>query len=300
MKAARLQAYGDADQFKLEDVPDPVAGAGEVLIEIAASGLNPFDLYVRQGFLAQSIPLDLPAILGLDAAGTIRALGPGVTGFSIGDRVLAHLPLNGRGGHAEFTVAPLAGLAQLPANVSFEAGATLPLVGLTARQAVNAFGVKSGDRVLVSGALGGVGRAAVQYLKELGAKPVAGVHAGRLDEGKTLAGEAIDIDQAPTSPLFDYAVSAARPAAANTAKYVRDGGKLASVVQTPEDANPGARVNVISVLTHDDPAQLQGIADAAGRGDLSIPIAARFKLSQLGEAHKALASNPQGKILLVR
>ena len=76
--------------------------------------------------------------------------------------------------------------------------------------------------------------------------------------------------------------------------------KLASVVQTPEDANPGARVNVISVLTHDDPAQLQGIADAAGRGDLSIPIAARFKLSQLGEAHKALAGNPHGKILIVR
>ena len=95
-------------------------------------------------------------------------------------------------------------------------------------------------------------------------------------------------------------VSAARPAAANTAKYVRDGGKLAAVVQTPEDANPGARVNVISVLTHDDPAQLQGIADAAGRGDLSIPIAARFKLSQLGQAHKALAGNPHGKILLVR
>ena len=140
----------------------------------------------------------------------------------------------------------------------------------------------------------------MQYLKELGAKPVAGVRAGRLDEGKTLAGEAIDIDQAPTSPLFDYAVSAARPAAANTAKYVRDGGKLASVVQTPEDANPGARINVISIMTHDDPAQLQGIADAAGRGDLSIPIAARFKLSQLGEAHKALAGNPRGKILLVR
>src|ERR1043166_637746 len=75
MKAARLQAYGDVDQFKLEEVPDPKPGPGEVLIKIAASGLNPVDLYVRQGVMSQYIPLELPATLGIDAAGSVAESG---------------------------------------------------------------------------------------------------------------------------------------------------------------------------------------------------------------------------------
>ena len=298
MKATRLQAYGDVDQFRFEDAPDPVAGAGQVLIRISASGLNPVDLFVRQGFLAKMIPLDFPAILGIDAAGTILAIGSDVTGFAEGDRIIAHLPLNGEGAHAERAVVPLAGLAKLPENVSFEAGATLPLIGLTGRQSVDALGVKPGDRVLVSGALGAVGRAAVQYLRELGAKPVAGVRAGRLGEGEALAGEVLDIDKVPASPSFDYAVSTAGPVAGNLVRYVRDRGKVASAVQTPADANPGDRVHVISISGHDDPALLQAIANAAGRGELTIPIAAQFPLNQLAEAHKSLAANPRGKIVV--
>ncbi len=101
MKAARLQAYGDADQFRYEDAPNPVAARGEVVITVAASGLNPVDAYIRQGYLAKMVPMQLPAIMGIDAAGTIAAVGPGVGGFKIGDRVIAHLPINGHGGHAE-------------------------------------------------------------------------------------------------------------------------------------------------------------------------------------------------------
>ena len=100
MKAVRLQAYGDVDQFRLEDAPDPVLGAGEVLIRIAAAGLNPADLYVRQGFFAAYVPLDLPAIIGFDAAGMVAATGAGVSGFAAGDRVIAKLPLNGKGAYA--------------------------------------------------------------------------------------------------------------------------------------------------------------------------------------------------------
>jgi NADPH:quinone reductase-like Zn-dependent oxidoreductase len=154
------------------------------------------------------------------------------------------------------------------------------------------------DRVLVSGALGAVGRAAVQYLKELGAQPVAGVRADRLAEAEALAGNAVDIDRAPDSPDFDYAVSAAGPVAANVVKFVKDGGKVASLVQTPKDANPGGRVNVIQMMAHDDPSLLQKIADAAGRGELKIPIAQTFPLSELAKAHQALAGNPRGKILM--
>ena len=299
MKAVRLQAYGDVDQFKFEDVPDPVPGHGDVLIKVAASGLNPVDLFVRQGFAVQFFPMELPAILGIDAAGTIIALGSGVSGFSVGDRVIAHLPINGKGAHAELAVVPVAGLAKLPPNVSFVDGATLPLAGLTGRQAVAALGIQSGNRVLVSGALGAVGRTAVQYLKELGAIPVAGVRAERLAEGQAVAGEAVEIDYPPSSPIFDYAVSAAGPVAANVVKFVKDGGKLASVVQTPDEANPGGRIQVIQIMGHDDPALLQNVADAAGRGDLKIPIIKSLKLAELSKAHQALAGNPRGKIVLL-
>jgi NADPH:quinone reductase-like Zn-dependent oxidoreductase len=298
MKAARLLAYGDVDQFKFEDAPDPVPGAGEALIRISAAGLNPVDAYVRQGFFAKYAPLQFPAILGVDAAGTIVALGAGLSDFAVGDRVVAHLPLNGKGGYAEQAAAPVAGLAKLPANVSFEAGATLPLAALTGQQAVDALGVKPGDRVLVSGALGAVGRAAVQYLKELGARPVAGVRGTRLGEGEKLAGEALDIEQAPASPSFDFAVAATGPAVVNTIKRLRDGGKLASVVQIPEGANEGGRVSIASLMAHDDPAILQRAVSAAARGELTIPVAAKFKLSEVREAHRALAAGSRGKILL--
>ncbi|WP_024900005.1 NADP-dependent oxidoreductase, partial [Brucella rhizosphaerae] len=183
MKAALLKSYGDVDQFEIGDIPTPAPGPGEVLIKIEASAVNPFDLILRQGYMAQFIPLQLPAVLGGDAAGTIAELGEGVTGFVVGERVVADFAANGKGAHAEFGVVPATSMAKLPAGLSFEQGASLVKAGLTGRQSVEAIDVKAGDRVLVSGGLGTVGRSAIQYLQEIGAMPVAGVRPERLHEG---------------------------------------------------------------------------------------------------------------------
>ena len=297
MRAVRLQSFGDVDQFRLEEAPDPSPGVGEVLVRVAYAGLNPVDLYVRQGhFLRDKIRM--PAILGIDAAGTVEAVGDGVTGYKPGDRVAVHGPLNGRGTTAEKVVAPVAGLAHLPENVDFQVGAAVPLVGLTGRQLVDKLGgVKAGDRVLVSGALGGVGRVAVQYLRELGAVPVAGVRAERLDEGRALAGEAVDIG-APGEPAFDYAVSAAAPVAGQVVAMVRDGGIVASAVQVPDEAKAGRSVRVEAIMARDDAATLQAVVDTAARGDLAVPVEQVFPLADLAEAHRALARAPKGKILI--
>lgn len=297
MKAARLQAYGDIDQFKTEDAAVPTPGAGEVLVRLAASAVNHIDLFVRQGFLAEMIPLALPAVLGGDGAGTVEAVGSDVTAFARGDRVIVHVGITGKGTHADYTVAPVAGVARLPDTVSFENGAALPLAGLTGRQAVDVLGLKGGERVLVAGALGAVGRAAVQYLKEIGAVPVAGVRPADLDQGRALAGEAIDITLTPQEASFDHAVAASQDAAANTVSHIRDGGRIGGAVQAPEGANPNVAFE--SIMHHDDAAQLQGLADAAGRGELSIPVVQTFTLDQLGAAHAALAAGPRGKIVLV-
>lgn len=299
MKAVRLQAYGDVGQFRFEDAPDPVPGAGEVLIRVAASGLNPVDLAIRQGFLDKFLPLTFPAIIGRDAAGTIVSVGEGVTGFAPGDRVVAFLPLGSNGAAAGFAVANMSQLAKIPASLSFEDAATLPLASMTGRNAVKALGAKAGDRVLVSGALGSVGRAAIQALGELGAVPVAAVRAERLAEGRALTGEAVDIGQPAVSPDFDFAISTAAPVIANLVSHVKDGGHMSAAVQTPPDTNPGERIQVTQVNSAGDQAQLQAIADAAGRGDLKLPIAKTFPLADLGAAHQALAAGPHGKIVIV-
>ena len=298
MKAACLNSYGDVDQFSIDDVARPEPEAGQVLIRIEASAVNHFDLLIRQGYVAQYIPLELPAVLGGDAAGTIVELGSGVTGFAVGDRVIADFAPNGRGSHAEYGVVPVSAIAKLPANLSFEQGAALPKAGLTGRQSVDALGVKAGDRVLISGGLGGVGRAAIQYLQEIGAKPVAGVRSDRLAEARQLAGETLDIGLAPADAAFDYAISAAVPVAANLIGHVRDGGRVASIVPVPEGANAGNRVTIHELYHRADAATLAAVADAASRGILVVPVAKTFPLDEIGAAQKAVAAGIQGKVVL--
>ena len=123
MKAARIHAYGDVDQIHSDEVAKPTAKAGEVLVKIEASSLNPVEGYVRQGYLASMIPLSFPFTLGLDLAGTVEAVGAGVTGYKVGDRVIGKLPINGNGSNQEYVAATLGQLAKLANNVTFAAGA---------------------------------------------------------------------------------------------------------------------------------------------------------------------------------
>ncbi|MGR9476063.1 NADP-dependent oxidoreductase [Rhizobium leguminosarum] len=298
MKAALLKSYGDVDQFEIGDIPTPTPGPGEILIKIEASAVNPFDLILRQGFMAQFIPLPLPAVLGGDAAGTISALGDGVTGFAVGDRVVADFAANGKGAHAEYGVLPATSVAKLPVGLSFEEGASLVKAGLTGRQAVEALDVKAGDRVLVSGGLGTVGRSAIQYLKQIGAQPVAGVRPERLSEGQALAGEALDITLPAASPDFAYGISAAGPVAGNLIGHISDGGTVASIVPVPEGANAADRVTIHELFHRTDAATLDAVLDAAVRGLLVIPISHTFTLEEIGAAQNAVAAGAPGKVVL--
>lgn len=301
MKAVRLHAYGDTDHFKYEEIAEPLPGPGEVLVKVKAASLNPVELYIRQGYLAKMVPLQFPAILGLDVAGIVARVGAGVTGYREGDRVIGKLPINGKGSNAEYAAAQPKYLAKLAASVGFAEAAALPLVALTARQAIAGLGVKARDRVLVTGALGSVGRAALQYLKELGAVPVAGVRAARLAEAKALGIEALAIGEAAEKRSFAAAVETVGGAIASAAiKLVRDGGALAAVAGLPEGANADQRIRIVNVFTTEDSAMLQKIADAAARGELTIPVAKTLPLSAVGEGHKLLAAGQAGgKVVFV-
>ncbi len=170
MKAAILESHGAP--FRVTDVAQPIAGPGEVLVRIAASGVNPLDVKISEGAAAHA-KQPLPAILGIDLAGTVESVGPGVTTFRKGDEVYGMT--GGVGGHqgslAEFTAVDARLLAPKPSNLSMREAAALPLIFITAWEGlVDRAGVKAGQKVLVQGGAGGVGHVAIQIAKAFGAE----------------------------------------------------------------------------------------------------------------------------------
>ncbi|MEM1112581.1 MAG: zinc-dependent alcohol dehydrogenase family protein [Pseudomonadota bacterium] len=172
MKAMQLKAYGPDAEFQLEDIPTPDIQAGQVLVRVAATSVNTVDTMIRN-MGQEDLPLspDLPAVLGMDFAGTIETVGEGVTGFAPGDEVygcaggLADL----QGALAEYMVADARLIARKPASLSMREAAALPLVGITAYEGLIRAGVTAGQKVLVHGGAGGVGHVALQLAKHMGA-----------------------------------------------------------------------------------------------------------------------------------
>lgn len=175
MKAMILNQYGENAAFQAAELPKPVVKAGHVLVRIAATSVNTVDTMIRQ--MGQDLPLSpaLPAVLGMDFAGTIEAIGEGVSGFAPGDEVygcaggLADL----QGTLAEYMLADARLLAHKPKSLSMREAAALPLVGITAYEGLQRAGTHAGQRVLVHGGAGGVGHVAVQLAKHLGAEVYA-------------------------------------------------------------------------------------------------------------------------------
>lgn len=169
MHAIRIHALGGPEVLQYEDVPEPPVDAGQVLIKVAAAGVNYSDLGRRKGTYARAI--SLPAILGSEVAGTVVQVGPGVAGFKAGDRVTAW---PGRGGYAEYVTASAAAIYAIPTNVSFEAAAGMPVVFLTAYHLLKTCArVQPGETVLIQAAASGVGTIAVQLAEHWGARVIA-------------------------------------------------------------------------------------------------------------------------------
>jgi len=189
MRAVIAHEFGDPEVMKIEDVPNPTVGLGEVLIKIEAIGVNPVDTYIRSGVYA-ALP-ELPYTPGGDAAGTVEAIGDGVAGFAVGDRVYmaAIVGRRNQGAMAEMAVVPANSLFHLPDNASFEAGAAMGVPYATAYYGLFMRGAaKPGDTLFVHGASGSVGSAAVQMARAHGMTVIgsAGTDKGKqlvLDQG---------------------------------------------------------------------------------------------------------------------
>ncbi len=173
MKALVLSRYGGPEASALRDVAIPTPKQGEVLVRVKAAGLNPVDFKTREGKLKLILPYKLPAVMGNELAGVVEALGEGVAGFAVGDRVFARTAKLAMGAFAEFSAVPAELLARMPDRLDFPHAGGIPLAGLTALQALrDEMKIGPGSRVFIPGGAGGVGTLAIQIAKWLGAEVI--------------------------------------------------------------------------------------------------------------------------------
>jgi NADPH:quinone reductase-like Zn-dependent oxidoreductase len=301
MKAIVIHGYGGPEVLKYEDYPDPVPGAGEVLVRVAASSVNPFDFKVRSGSLKDFIPLIFPAILGLDVSGTVESVGPGVTTFVRGDKVFAHASET----YAVLCVVKATDLAKIPEGADLVDIAALPTVTTTGAQLASlALGGRSGATVLVTGAVGNVGRSAVYTAKSRGARVIAGVLKRQVAQAEaTGADSVVALDDAEAlralEALDAVADTVDGPTADELIGKIKDGGVFASVLASPSKAASYPSVTVKTMQVTPDTTTLLAMAEAVEKGALSIPLGERFALKHAAKAHAAAEKGGAGKILLL-
>jgi len=300
MKAVVVHEYGGPEVLKFEEYPDPVPGPGEVLVRVAATSVNPIDYKRRAGLTKDFYPIQFPGLIGVDISGTVVKIGPGVEGFSVGDRVFAMAA----DAYAEFCVVNAAILAKIPKGLDLIQAAALPLVTTTGNQLISATGIKAGQTVMVVGAAGSVGRSALFTAKERGATVIAGVLKRQMDEAKTVGADqvaATDDDTAIANlPLLDAVGDTVNgKTAEELIAKVKPGGVFASVVGAPRNADRYPSVKVVPVYATPDAKTLQFMAEAVRDGKLVIPISRKMPLNKAAEAQAAAEKGGVGKFLLV-
>jgi NADPH:quinone reductase-like Zn-dependent oxidoreductase len=303
VKAVRFDQYGGIEVLKVVDVPQPVPGAGQVLVQVKAAGINPGEAKIREGLLASRWPATFPSGEGSDLAGIVAETGPGVTSFSVGDEVIGWT--DNRASQAEYVVVEEQHLTAKPAGVPWEPAGALFVAGATAYAAVRAVGLTEGDTVVISGAAGGVGSLAVQLARRAGATVIglaSEVHHpwlaghgvipvtygdGVADRIRQAAGKVDAFIDAFGADYVELALGlGVEPSRIDT---IANFGAVARYGVKAEGSAAGSSASVL--------AELAGLIAA---GELEMPIAATFPLDQVQDAYRRLAEGHiLGKIVLL-
>ncbi|SEG84892.1 NADPH:quinone reductase [Thermomonospora echinospora] len=303
MKAITLEQYGDPEELRLVERPQPKVAPGEVLIRVRAAGVNPVDWKLAAGRLDSIMEVRWPLIPGWDVAGVVEAVGLDTEEFAVGDEVIgyARKDMVQLGTYAEFVSASVRMLARRPAALSWEQAAGLPLAGLTALQTLDRVRAGAGDTVLVHAAAGGVGSLAVQiavargarvigtagernhaFLRELGAEPVT--------YGDGLADRIRKAAPAGVDAVVDFAGGTADV----SRQVVRQADRVASIVD-PDVTGQGGHY----VWVRPDAAGLAELAGLADAGRLSVHVDRVLPLAEAAEAWRLnQAGHTRGKIVL--
>lgn len=297
MKAVLLQGYGDVDKLQYGEAASPHAGPGEVVVRVISTSVNPIDYKIREGAMKERMKLEFPVIIGRDLAGEVTETGEGVTKFKRGDLVMGLVDHT----YAEYVAAKAGDLTRIPEGLDPMDAGVLPLVTETGAQLIET-GVQpqKGETVLVTGAMGGVGRTAVFVAKQHGATVIAGVKREQTSEADSLGADSVAaIDDEQGLSAIGELDAIADTVDGDTLKSLmgklRKSGRLASVLGKPAAAG---NADVRAVFAHPDPDRLYRLAKDFRDGKLKIPIARRMKLSEIREAHKAAQNGADGKIAL--
>ena len=305
MRAAVYDEFGGADRLEVRQVDDPPVGPDTVLVRARATSVNPVDWKVREGYLQAAYPHHLPIITGWDVAGVVEQVGPAVrTGLQVGDEVFGYVRRDdiAHGTTAELVPAPERTVTRKPASLSFEEAAALPLVGLTAWQALTeVLQVTEGDRVLVHAGAGGVGHVAVQIAVALGAEVVATASPANHDFLRGLgATEVVDYNNSPVSEQLSSPVDAVLdlvggPALEDAPKQVRDSARIASIVDAQTVLAQGGRY----VFVRPDRDGLDALARLADEGKLRVEVARVMPLDEIADAHRlSEEGHVRGKVVV--
>lgn len=329
MRAWQIHRYGSPEVFQLSDIPKPICGARDVLVRIHATSVNPVDFKIRAGLQRGLIRYRLPWVLGLDVSGMVVEVGAKVKNFRVGDEVVSSPTHRRQGSYAEYIAIHEREVAKKPARLSHAEAASLPLVSLTAWEALVGFGELSrGQRVLIHAGAGGVGCVAIQLAKHLGASEIATTcSAGKTEFVKQL-GVTRPVDyqrEAYDEVLSDYDLvldSLGGEHRGRSLRVLKPGGKLASIVSGVPEAteefgpNLGALVVGLRILKGRlgarfkgyrsanlmrkcDGLKLQRLMDLAEQGAIAAVIQRVYPFDELPAAHAdAETGRVQGKLVI--
>lgn len=329
MKAARIHRYGDASVLQLDEVPRPQIRPRDVRLRVCATSVNPIDWKIRGGGQRNIIPLKLPWILGLDVSGVITEVGRDVKRFRVGDEVWSSPTHRRPGTYAEEICIDESEISKKPQSLNHDEAASLPLVALTAYQALAEFGLlHAGQTVLIHAGAGGVGTVGIQIAKYLGARVITTCSERNADFVKSLgADQVVDYTKNRVEDVVSNVDlildSIGEPAFESNLKIVRRGGRIANIaINVPQHVNrhgpilgtltlagafvkfhtvPLVKKNVTlgHIIKRCDGIMLEQLADLVDRGFIKPVIDKVLPLDAVREAHRYSESNrARGKIVL--
>jgi NADPH:quinone reductase-like Zn-dependent oxidoreductase len=303
MKAALLMSHGGPENFRYEDAPDPVAGPGEVIVDIHASSVNAADYKMRQGGYVQ---LTFPYILGRDFSGVVSEVGAGVSDLQIGDPVFGVADRGQEGAYAEKIAINAAIVAKKPASLSHVAAAAMGLSSLTAIWALeDTARLQPGETILIQGGAGGVAGFAIQLAKHIGATVITTASAGNADYVRSLGADLV-IDYARedfTQLVRDCDVvfdTVGGDVQARSYDVLKPGGRLVLIAPPKPGFEPRSDVDTLRPAVTRDRAHLERMVALLDVGAVWPPHLACYRLKDVAEAHRVSESRHlRGKLVLV-
>ncbi len=308
MKAAQINEYGHANVVRVQEVTKPEIGKDQVLVEVQAVSLNPFDTMVREGYLQEAVPLNLPVTLGGDIAGVVREVGSNVQNVAKGDIVYgqANVVAGNSGALAEYAATKAEQVAKGPVGIDITEAASLPLVGVSALQAlVDHIDLQTDQKIFIHGGAGGIGSIAIQLAKNIGA------HVATTATGDQIAYvEALGADEVIDYKAQDFSESLSSFDAVfdtvggedftKALAILKAGGVAVSMIADADEARvKELEVTAIKQMTHVTSDKLKTLAKLVEDGIVKPNVGKVFELDQVVQAFEARESGEvQGKIIV--